>query len=63
MIDNQIERIIRGTLGLLIPVPRLSLPVGAEKEFRLPSDHRRTGRFKLWRNQWGWLEAVGDLLV
>jgi hypothetical protein len=33
------------------------LPVRVE-----PSDHRRTGRFKLWRNQWGWLEAVGDPL-
>ena len=43
MIDNQIERFIRGSLGLLKPVPRLSLPVGVEKEFRLPerpSAHR-----------------------
>jgi len=32
MIDNQIERLIRGSLGLLKPMPRLSLPVGVEKE-------------------------------
>ena len=43
MIDNQIERLIRGSLGLLKPVPRLSLPAGLEKEFWLPersSAHR-----------------------
>jgi hypothetical protein len=31
MIDNQIERLIRGSLGLLEPVPRLSLPAGLER--------------------------------
>ena len=31
MIDNQIERLIRGSLGLLKPVPRLSLPAGLER--------------------------------
>src|SRR6202049_2406269 len=39
MIVNQIER-----LGLLKPVPRLSLPVGIEKEFRLPEGSRQRFR-------------------
>jgi phage terminase large subunit GpA-like protein len=39
------------------------LPVWVEKNFRLPErSSAQPGRFKLWKCQWGFLEAIGDPL-
>ena len=61
---NPADRLATGTLRLLKPPPRLSLPDWVEAEFRLPErSSAQPGRFNLWKYQRGWLEAIGDPLV
>jgi Phage terminase large subunit (GpA) len=58
------DRLATGTLRLLKPPPRLSLPDWVEAEFRLPErSSAQPGRFSLWKYRRGWLEAIGDPLV
>jgi phage terminase large subunit GpA-like protein len=58
------DRLATGTLRLLKPPPRLSLPDWVEAEFRLPErSSAQPGRFNLWKYQRGWLEAIGDPLT
>jgi len=60
---NPADRLATGTLRLLKPPPRLSLPDWVEAEFRLPErSSAQPGSFNLWRYQRGWLEAIGDPL-
>ena len=64
MSAEPIERLIGDTLALLTPPPSLSLPDWAEKEFRLPErSSAQPGRFRLWKYQRGWLDAIGDPLI
>jgi phage terminase large subunit GpA-like protein len=56
-----VAKLIGDTLLLLRPPPQLSLADWAEKEFRLPErSSAQPGRFRLWKYQRGWLDAIGD---
>lgn len=58
---SPVDDLVAETLQLLVPPPRLSLADWAEQEFRLPErSSAQPGRFRLWKYQRGWLDAIGD---
>jgi hypothetical protein len=57
---NPVDRLATGTLRLLKPAPRLSLPDWVEAEFRLPErPSAQPGKFNLWKYQRGGLRRSG----
>src|ERR1700723_3347987 len=61
MSSPQIVDLVRTTLALLRPPPRLTLSAWAEKHFVLADgSSARPGRFRLWPFQREILDAIGD---
>jgi phage terminase large subunit GpA-like protein len=61
MAPPAVDALVARTILLWRPPPRLSLPDWAEKEFRLSErSSAQPGKFRLWKYQRGWLDAIGD---
>ena len=53
--------LVRRSLALLRPPPKLTMSEWAEEHFRLPErSSAQPGRFRLWKYQRQWLDVIGD---
>jgi phage terminase large subunit GpA-like protein len=61
---SPLDLLVRDTLALAKPPPKLLLADWAEEYFRLPErSSAQPGRFRLWKYQRAWLNTIGDKTI